>query len=283
MVKPTTCSMAIVASVLVSGVPLRSAETIAEVPFELYQRHLVVTKGSIGPLTGLNLLIDTGTIPSTVHTRIARKLHLKAESSTLVAFGQQVRTQSAVIDGFGIGSLRSGPLPVGVSDLSYLERVRIDAIVGLDVLSRTNFSIDYQSRVLKFTPETRDDAVAHLEVMWPFVTVRMIIAGEQVRLLVDTGSSDLVLFKTRMPGALSGAPWRGDKTVRYASGVARLLRLELRQVGLGSHTWDKLPAWALDREPQGYPPAIDGVLGVQALGCQRVRFDFEKGELGWSR
>ena len=136
---------------------------------------------------------------------------------------------------------------------------RIDAIVGLDVLARTNFSIDYQTRMLNFAPEGREDAVAPLEIVWPFVTVRMTIAGQQVRLLVDTGSSDLVLFKTRMPAALSGAPWRGDKTVQYASGAARLQRLELRQAGLGAHVWDKLPAWALDRVPHGYPPSIDGV------------------------
>jgi Aspartyl protease len=228
-------------------------------------------------------LIDTGSIPSVVDGRIGRKLHLQSESSTLVAFGRRVPIQSAMLEGFRIGPLQSAAVPAGVSDLSYLQGVRSDAIVGLDVLSRTNFSIDYHPRVLKFTPQSRDDAVAPLEVVWPFVTVRMIIAGEQVRLLVDTGSSDLVLFKTRMPAALSGAPWRGDKTVRYASGVARLLRLELRQVDLGSQTWDKLPAWALDREPQGYPPSIDGVLGVLALGCQSVRFDFDKGELGWTR
>jgi hypothetical protein len=33
----------------------------------------------------------------------------------------------------------------------------------------------------------------------------------------------------------------------------------------------------------GYPSGIDGVLGVTALGCQRVRFDFQRSELGWSR
>ena len=194
-----------------------------------------------------------------------------------------MRTQSAVIDGFAIGSLQLGPVPAGVSDLSYLERVRIDGIVGLDVLARASFSIDYRARVLRFAPIDREDSVAPLELVWPFLTVRMTIAGQEVRLLVDTGSSDLVLFKTRMPAALADAPWKGDKTVQYASGVARLRRLELRQAGLGTHTWDRLTAWALDRESQGYPPGIDGVLGVLALGCQRVRFDFENGELGWSR
>lgn len=283
MVPATTCSFAVIASVLVSGPSLRSTETLAEVPFELYQQHLVVTKGSVGRLNGLTLLIDTGTIPSVVDARIARKLQLQTESSMLVAFAQQVRIQSAVVEGFRIGSLQSGRAPAAVGDLSYLEGVHIDAIVGLDVLARTNFSIDYGTRMLRFAPTGREDAIAPLDILWPFVTVRMTIAGEQARLLVDTGSSDLVLFKTRMPAALSGAPWRGDKTVQYASGAARLQRLELRQAGLGAHVWDKLPAWTLDREPHGYPPGIDGVLGVRSLGCRRVRFDFEKGEFGWSR
>ena len=283
MASGTTCVCLVVASVLVSSPLRRSPEAMAEVPFELYQHHLVVTKGSIGPLNDRNLLIDTGTIPSVVDGRIARKLRLKTEPSTLIAFGRQVPIESALFEGFRIGSRQSGPVPAAVGDLSYLKGAPVDAIVGLDVLARTNFSIDYQTRVLNFAPERREDAVAPLEIVWPFVTVRMTIAGHQVRLLVDSGSSDLVLFKTRMPAALSGAPWRGDKTVQYASGPARLQRLELRQAGLGTHVWDKLPAWALDRVPDGYPPSIDGVVGVLALGCQRVRFDFEKGELGWSQ
>jgi hypothetical protein len=200
----------------------------------------------------------------------------------LIAFGQQVRTESAVVDGFRIGSLQSGTIRAGVRDLSYLAGVRIDAIVGLDVLARSNFSIDYRARMLRFATDGREALVSPLEIVWPFVTVRMTIAGAQVRLLVDTGSRDLVLFKSQMPAALSRPPWKGDKTVQYASGPARLLRLELRQATLGGHTWDKLGAWSLDRSLDGYPPDIDGVLGVVALGCQRVRFDFERNELGWS-
>ena len=196
-----------------SATPVRSIEQITEVPFELYQRHLVVAKGAIGHLKGLSLLIDTGAIPSMVDGRIARKLQLQTEPSTLVAFGRQVAIQSAVLSGFRIGSRHWGPVPASVGDLSYLEGVRVDAIVGLDVLSRANFSIDYERRVLRFEPADREDAVAPLELTWPFMTVRMTIAGQHVRLLVDTASSDLVLFKTRIP-ALAGAPWRGDKTVQ---------------------------------------------------------------------
>jgi Aspartyl protease len=151
------------------------------------------------------------------------------------------------------------------------------------VLARRSFSIDYRDHVLRFAPAGREDAVARLELAWPFLTVGMTVAGQDVRLLVDTGSSDLVLFKSRVPAALADTPWRGDKTVQYVSGAGRLRRLELRQVGLGTHVWDKLTAWALDRVPNGYPPSVDGVLGVMALGAQRVRFDFERNEFGWSR
>jgi len=280
----TTCSVAVITTLLVYGIPLRSAEPVTDVPFDLYQRHLVVTKGAIGPLTGLNLLIDTGTIPSVVDSRIARKLRLQTGPAQLgVAFGQQVSIQSAVLNGIDIGSLRSGPVPAAVGDLSYLRGVQIDAIVGLDVLARSSFSIDYRTHRLRFAPEGREESVAALELAWPFLTVRMALAGQQMRLLVDTGSPDLVLFKTRMPRALSNPPWKGDKTVHYAAGAARLLRLELRRAGLGPNIWDTLPAWSLDRETAGYPPDVDGVLGVAALGCQRVRFDFERSEFGWTR
>ena len=254
----------------------------AELPFELYQHHLIVTRGSIGPLNGLRLLIDTGAIPSVVDDRIARKLHLRAEPSVLVAFGRQVRVRSAVVDGIRVGSLQTGSIPVRVGDLSYLAGIRVDAVVGLDVLARTTFGIDHAARVLTFA-DRGEALIAPMEIAWPFITVRLMIAGEQVRLLIDTGSRDLVLFKARMPAALSDLPWKGDKTGQYASGPARLVRLELRRVGLGAQTWDKLEAWSLDRSLDGYPPEVDGVLGVLALGCKRVRFDFERGELGCSR
>jgi hypothetical protein len=276
------CSLAACVFVLTSGLPL-SSDTTEGVPFQLKQRHLVVTKGSIGRLNGLNLLIDTGTIPSVVARRVARQLRLQTRPSTLVAFGQLVPIKGALLEGFRIGPLWSGAVPACVGDLSYLEGVHIDAIVGLDVLVRTSFAIDYRSRVLTFAPVVRADATAPLEVTWPFITVRLTAAAHQVRLLIDTGSPDLVLFKTRLATILPNhQQWRGDKTVRYASGPARLRRIVLRDVTLGANAWSTLPAWALDRPPAGYPPGIDGVLGVTALGCRTVHFDFERSKLGCS-
>jgi hypothetical protein len=61
------------------------------------------------------------------------------------------------------------------------------------------------------------------------------------------------------------------------------VRLDLRQVGLGGRIWDRVTAWSLDRTLEGYPASIDGVLGVRSLGCRRVRFDFDRHQLGCAR
>jgi hypothetical protein len=152
-----------------------------------------------------------------------------------------------------------------------LNGVRVDAIVGLDVLARASFSIDYQNRLLTIAPDVLNEPGAAMELAWPFITVRMAIAGASVRLLLDTGSADLVLFKSRMPDALERAPWKGDKAVRYASGAARLLRLELRHAGLGPHVWDTLQAWSLDRALDNYPASLDGVLACARSGAAECR------------
>jgi hypothetical protein len=105
---------------------------------------------------------------------------------------------------------------------------------------------------------------------------------QYAQLLVDTGSRDLVLFKSRMPASLLPVPWTGDKVIQLPAGLARLLRYDLRQVTLGDQRWESLPGFVLGASTSSYPAGIDGVLGVRAVGGARVRLDFERRELGWS-
>ena len=273
--------IAVVAS-LFSLVSVKGSQPLGDVPFELVQQHLIVAKGSVGGLQGLNLLIDTGTIPSMLDRRIAGKLRLHAEPSMLAAFGQTVQINSVALAGLRIGPIAPGEVPAGIGDLSYLQGTRIDAIVGLDVLARASFQIDYTKHKLSFGPADRESAVVPMQIVWPFLTVRLFVGRDPMQLLVDTGSRDLVLFKSRMPKRLLPVPWKGEKVIQHASGLAHLLRFDLRQVTLGDQNWDRLPGFVLDAPTDAYPPGIDGVLGVLALGGTCVRFDFERGELGWS-
>jgi len=274
--------IAVVASVC-SLAPLNGSQPLSEVPFSLVEQHLIVVKGSIAGLRGLNMLIDTGTIPSVLDQRIASKLRLQTKPSEGVAFGQRGQVSTASLSGLQIGLLQPGEVPAAIGDLSYLQSGRIDAIVGLDVLARASFTVDYEKCTLSFAPSERETALAPLQIVWPFVTARLLVAGKPMQLLVDTGSRDLVLFKSRLPAELLPLPWKGDKVVYHASGSSRLRRIELSQASLGDHGWDALSGFVLDASTQGYPAGIDGILGVRALGGTRVRFDFERGELSWSK
>jgi len=277
------CLSVVAVASLCSLVTVHGGQPPDSVPFDLFEQHLIVTKGSVAGLRGLNLLIDTGTIPSVVDRRVAGRLKLHGAPSVITAFGQSAHAESASLSGLRIGLFEPGEAPARIGDLSYLQSGRIDAIVGLDVLARQSFTIDYKACRLSFGPADREQIVVPLEVVWPFLTVRLLISGQPVHLLVDTGSRDLVLFKSRMPAALLPVPWKGDKVIQHASGLAHLLRYDLRQVTLGGQSWERLQGFVLDASMASYPPGIDGVLGVRAMGASRVRFDFERGELGWDK
>jgi Aspartyl protease len=277
-----TCASVVAVVSLCSLLPLQGAQPDGDMPFDLAEQYLVVAKGSVGGLRGLNLLIDTGTMPSVVDKSVAARLNLRGAPSLNTAFGQNVAVRSTTLPGLRVGPFEHGEVPAKIGDLSYLQRTRVDVIVGLDVLARRSFAIDYRARTLSFGPADRERAVAPLRVVWPFLTVRLFVAGQPVQLLVDTGSRDLVLFKSRMPASLLPVPWKGDKVIQLPAGLVRLLRYDLRQVTLGDQRWESLPGFVLDASTSSYPAGIDGVLGVRAIGGARVRLDFERGELGWS-
>jgi hypothetical protein len=285
MGNPGSRRWAVVAAVLATLVrPVESRQSIADLPFDLYQGHLIVIKGALGGLTGLRILVDTGTIPSVVDRRVARRLRVQPVHPTAdVAFARASTGQLARFDAFAAGPLQVPELWAGIGDLSYLEPARVDVIAGLDVLVRASVTIDYRARVLSFRPPRATEWSAPLEIVRPFIMARLSVAGSPLHLLVDTGSAELVVFKARLPKELFPLPWHGDKVMNYASGPARLLRVLLPAARLGNQTWDTLPAFALDRSTEGYPPGIDGVLGIGALGATQVQFDFERGELGWNR
>jgi hypothetical protein len=101
----------------------------------------VIVQGSIGALHRLNLLIDTGSVPSMVDNRIARKLHLEVGGAETVVFDRAIRVPSAILSNVRVGPILMDTVLASVGDLSYLGDPNIDAIIGLDILSRSSFSI----------------------------------------------------------------------------------------------------------------------------------------------
>lgn len=258
-------------------------EPTKEIPFKLSQDYLIVAQGSIGGLEKLNFMIDSGAIPSMIDQRIAKKLGLATDERQLVAFGKRVQVKNAVLPDLRLGPIRAQSLPVAVGDLSFLVGTRIDAIIGLDVLKFSSFQIDYESQRISFGPIRPSEAVTGFRGVWPFLIIQMEVQDRPIRLLVDTGSRDLILFESRLQDRLPKMITRGEKIIYHSSGESHLKKVLLPSSSLGQTKWKLLTAYLLDTATDAYPSDVDGVMGVLSLGVKRIRFDFERNTLSWDR
>ena len=266
-------------AVLVSlhGAGASSEEGTTPLKFELRERYQIVVRGAIGPLEGLRLLIDTGAIPSMLDRRVAKKLTLDVQGSEFVAFGQKSRVLTAVLPTIRLGPLNAEAVTAGIGDLSFLHGV--DAIIGLDVLSRSSFSIDYEERRLAFGPVVECEQNVRLEITPPFLTVQLALAGRPIRLLVDTGSSRLILFERRMRDRLPPLHVYGQLVLYHLSGTSRLDRALLPTLLAGGSTIEHVEGFISDAPVDNYPSEIDGVLGIRVVASKGAGFDFERNRL----
>jgi hypothetical protein len=214
-----------------------------------------------------------------VDRRVAKKLGVDVQESEIVAFGDRSRVLTTVLPNIRLGPLRADAVTAGVGDLSFLHGV--DAIIGLDVLLRSSFSIDYETRQVAFGPLVAREPMVRLEVTPPFLTVQLALAGRPFRLLVDTGSRRLVLFERRVRDRLPRLPVHGEQLLYHLSGTSRLHRVLLPPLDAGGTTIEHLEGFMSDAPIDGYPPEIDGVLGLRVLASKRAEFDFERGRLGF--
>ena len=257
------------------------AADLSRFKIDLLERPLVVVRGAIGPLENLRFLIDTGAMPSMVDRRVAKKLGLDVAEGQFVAFGQKTRVTTARLPEIRLGALRVPGVTAGIGDLSFLGGV--DVVVGLDVLSRSSFSIDYDERELVLGPVSQRDPGVLLDITPPFLTVQVNIAGRPFRFLVDTGSGRLVLFGRRVLDRLPALSPHGELSINHLSGTSTLKRVLLPSVEAGGSAMERVEAFISDAKVDDYPPGIDGVLGIRVLASKRAGFDFERNRLTFAR
>jgi predicted aspartyl protease len=257
--------------------------TIVEIPFKAYQGYLIVVDGRIGNLEHQNLLLDTGSNPSMIDRSVSAKLGLQGSSRNLSLFNKSVSSESVTLPDVQCGPLQRQNLAVMVADFSAIGHglgVRIDAVIGLDVLGATNFTVDYAKRRILFGTASVEHHTVPFSSGEQFITVNVKSGGRQLHLLVDTGTPQLVLFESR----LRGVDYVQTSVVgngHNASGNVRFGAIVLPQAKIG--TLEVGPqAASVVKSQQDFANDLDGLMGLSCLRPKRISFDFDRQLLGWS-
>jgi predicted aspartyl protease len=256
-----------------------------EIPFQAYRSYLIVVQGSLGDTQRLNFIIDTGTDPSVIDTRIAQKLHMVGEVGRLAVHNQVVEVQQAVLPSVQIGTLRAESLPVLIRDLGFLQKdlgIRIDAVIGLDVLSLSSFSIDYTTKRIVFGAASVSGFSVPLQGTPPWLIVRMEVDGVSIHLLLDTAASGIILFQSRIRNRLPQLISLGERRSSNMGGDFPLQRVIVARTKFGETDFGQENAFVVE-DQEDESREFDGLLGPFALGLKQIAFDFPRRTFSWAR
>jgi hypothetical protein len=147
----------------------------------------------------------------------------------------------------------------------------VDAIIGLHVLWRSSFRIDYKAREVTFGPVTAPEAAVRLDVTPQSLAVQLGVEGRPVRLLVDSGSRPAVFFERRVRDRLPALPVHGEQVIYHIAGASHIRRVNLH-LDAGGISIEDFDGFLYDAPVDGYPPENDGALGIRALASRCVEF-----------
>jgi predicted aspartyl protease len=255
------------------------------VRFDLYHGYLMVARGSAGTVKGLTFLLDTGASSSVLDPQLARRLHLQRFSASIAVLGGSVQAEKSVAPSLSLGPMQRDNVPVLLEDLSFLQKalpVRVDGIIGLDVLGQSAFVIDYAARQIHFGPVPAFPDAIPLHMADGLAIIDAEVNDLPARLLLDTGASSLFLFAKSTPGAVSdlriSAVQRSSDTI----GESESKRVKLHSLKLGSAEFGQEPAFVVPDGSHGSHP-FDGLISPAGLGIRRVAIDLGRGEVAFSR
>jgi predicted aspartyl protease len=173
--------------------------------------------------------------------------------------------------------------PMMIADLRYFQSfaAHVNAVLGLDLLRLSSFSIDYDARKLTFGPVKTDSGVP-MEADDVGITVQLMVGDSKIRLLVDTGAQALVLYEDRVAGRLPQLKVQGETAGISMGGWVLSKRGFVPNARLGATSLDGT-VFLVKAPPASMLADVDGYLGTAALKARRIDFDFETNTFAWKK
>jgi predicted aspartyl protease len=247
----------------------------AVIPFTLAAGHKIFVRGEVEGVKDVRMLIDTGAETTVLSKRFAAKLELPSMRTIhYYDAGAEIRQAPLV----RIRRFVLGPIRMSLSAIVAEFPVRADVIVGLDVLRRANFTIDYRTRKIAFGASEPFASGVPFDSEHALVVVTATVRSHPVRLAVDTGADALCLYTNSPRVWHDRIEFSTRRLIHHLSGASISAPVGLKSVQIGPRMWRDLPAMMVGRHN---PAGLHGILAISSLGLERVHFDFRRNLLSW--
>ena len=253
------------------------------VPFRLEKGYLIVTKCSIADLPELTAIVDTGVTETVLDSTIVQRLQLPTNPDKATFIAKDIPVRLTTLPSLTFGPIRVNSLAAIATELSGLTRqfgFRPDVLIGMDVLHRSSFTIDYKARLLKFEPVTSLSHAAALLEAGRLALIEVILSGQPTRLQLDTGVPGVVVYRDRLRDPI---PAGGPVTTATLLGVAVSFDASNtgdRHLRVGNWSAYQLPITVIDRGSEHFFE-FDGLLGARILTSRRLCLDFSHMMVYW--
>jgi predicted aspartyl protease len=253
-----------------------------EVPFKLFGGYLVAVEGRIGDHNKLKFVLDTGVTHSVIGRKLAERLSgPRSQSGKVLSLDKQIRAKWVEVPEIEFGPIHVSNFSMMIGDLKYFQSfaTQVDAVIGLDVLRLSSFSIDYETHQVIFGSVTSPSSVP-MDIGELCLTVEVMVGDSKLRLLVDTGAPALVLYEDRLAGRLPQFTVQRETFGIGMAGWVHSKQAFIRNATLGSAILEGT-VFLVNSPSSSFLANVDGYLGTAALKAHRLDFNFETRTLGW--
>ena len=157
----------------------------------------------------------------------------------------------------------------------------VDAVIGMDLLKLTDFSIDYDAKKIVFHSSQCEYSGRAGEPLVDCVILELLVQGHPVRLIVDSGFPGLLLYEERVRRRVPGLRTLGSPTEASLGGTLQGKQAVLPDVVFGRRN-DNISVLLMQAPPPNTLPGIDGIVGLTLLKAHKVRFDFVAKRVSWN-
>jgi predicted aspartyl protease len=258
------------------------AASRGELPFQLAAGYLIQVDGRIGAQTDLKFILDTGATISIIDQKIADKLKLDQHPAESFNFDRKLKWASATLPELQFGPVHATNIAVLIGRLSeYSEFAKkADAIIGMDLLKFSNFSIDFDNHKITLHPSMQKVSLAAGDPLLQCPILEVQVQGHPIRLIVDSGLRGIVLYEARLRTRVPGLRTTGHIADATLGGRIQAKQATLPDVLFGKMNRDVTVLLVPSPAPETLP-GIDGIIGVAALKAHRINFDFLNRTLDW--